>query len=101
MSDEEVVPHAFWQRFIAESKSRAKAYLATAPRCDKCGLHVATPGRFRHYLCEPDTIVGHACTCRTGCSAARWGDGPIDCDALCRPCKLNRGQILPSRKAKG
>ena len=41
-------------RIIAESQARAAHFLKTAPRCDVCGSQIASPGRKRHYTCEPD-----------------------------------------------
>lgn len=98
MSDDHRVPPGMWARMIAEDKARARDFLLHATRCDRCGNPVASRGRFRHYMCEPDTLVGHACTCRQRCSQERWGDGPIACDPLCRPCRINRGQSLKGRR---
>lgn len=42
------------RRAIAEGRARADHYLKNAPRCDVCGSQVASPGRTRHYSCDPD-----------------------------------------------
>lgn len=44
-------------RLIAASNAKAKHYLETAPRCDVCGKQVASPGRTRHYLCDPGWLA--------------------------------------------
>jgi hypothetical protein len=99
MSDDHVpAPPGIWARFIAEDEARSRDFFRAAPRCDRCGNPIASRGRFRHYMCEPDTVVGHACTCPPGCSDTHYGNGLRDCDPLCRPCRLLNGQKLPGRK---
>ena len=83
-----------WRHFIAASEARAKLFRDTAPYCDVCGSQVASPGRTRHYSCEPGSIIGKPCTCPPGCSEKFVGDGPRDCDPGCLPCRKNRGRKL-------
>lgn len=92
------VPTKQWKQVIAGARGRASYYMVTAPTCDKCGRLVATRGRSRHFLCEPDEIIGHACSCPTGCSDTHVGNGSAPCDPNCVPCRRRRGAPLMKRR---
>jgi hypothetical protein len=67
-----------------------------APRCDACGGQMVVGQKKRHHACDAESMVGERCTCRPGCTDQLVGDGPIDCDAACVPCKLMQNRLHKS-----
>ena len=65
------------------------------PPCSECGQPMVVGQRGKHFMCDPDTLVGHRCTCRPGCTDIAVGDRG-DCDPLCAPCGLKRNQDYKS-----
>jgi hypothetical protein len=48
-----------------------------------------------------DRLAGMVCVCRLGCTVGDvWGDGPVECDAGCEPCRLMRGRPYVPRQQK-
>jgi len=86
---------------VAQSQGKIREMLARAMPCEVCGGKVLTPGRTRHFMCDPDSLVGRACTCPPNCSLTAWGNGPAECDRNCVPCRINRGKSLVEKRAKG
>jgi hypothetical protein len=90
------------ERIYRESEGRARAIIDAAKTCTKCGLSMlGWPGRTVHYSCDPELpLAGRRCSCAPGCSDKYWGNGKVECDPSCEPCKTMRGQPL-SGKRKG
>jgi hypothetical protein len=66
---------------------------ANAKRCDVCGGPMVVGQRGRHYVCDPESMVGRRCVCAPGCTGELVGDGPTPCDAACEPCRLMRNRL--------
>jgi hypothetical protein len=78
-------------RIDGEQRAKVAAFMAR-PRCTVCGRQMITNSG-RHFLCDPSTIVGRACTCPIGCTDRHVGDSvTVACDPNCQPCRINRGQ---------
>ena len=85
-----------------QGEGKAKQFLATAKRCVVCGGCMAAPsGRDRHFLCEPNSIIGRVCICSGRCSTDRYGDQGSCADG-CEVCDIMRGQPLrePPKRRK-
>lgn len=83
----------------AKAESRADRFLHTAPTCSVCRGQIASPGRTKHYLCDTGTLIGKACSCPTGCSTTRWGNGPTPCDPNCLPCRQMKGGKFKTKRS--
>jgi hypothetical protein len=53
----------------------------------------------RHFACDPTSPAGRSCHCPDGCSDRAYGDGRVDCDKTCVPCRAFRGKPLKGGKA--
>jgi hypothetical protein len=91
------------ERLYRESDARARAIRDAARPCARCGESMLwwNAGQTMHYSCDPDyPLAGKRCTCPQDCSNTHWGNGRVECDPACIPCKVNRGQPL-RQKRKG
>jgi len=89
-----------WDGLYAQAEARAKQVYATARPCSVCGISMLDwPGRHCHTSCDPDLpLAGKRCTCPSGCSGDRWGNGPNPCDPACVPCRRMAGVALSKKK---
>lgn len=87
-------------RIGAAADARAKIIRDNARMCAACGKPMlGWPGRSLHFTCDPQyPLAGLRCTCPVGCSNTHWGNGAVDCDPSCEPCKIMRGKPLSGRK---
>lgn len=60
--------------------------------CDGCGgaMVARSAGRTRHFVCDPEAVIGRQCTCPPGCTDLTVGDGHT-CAGDCQPCQLRQG----------
>ncbi len=91
-----------WAHLIREAEHRAMLIRegVRLKRCAGCGGFIITPGLDRHAACQRDTLMGKTCTCPSGCSTTRYGNGPVDCDPGCVPCSILRGATLAGGRRK-
>jgi hypothetical protein len=87
-------------RVLAQAEAKANLVRATARVCAVCGKSMLNwPNRTVHFSCDPELpLAGTACVCAPGCSGTHWGNGPVECDPACVPCRRMRLQPLRDRK---
>lgn len=69
---------------------KTKRPVTTGPPCDTCRKPMIVGQRERHHLCDPDSLVGHKCTCPPRCTDLTVGDAGI-CRDDCHPCTIRAG----------
>ena len=87
-------------RIVGAAEARAKVIRQSLRSCAKCGKTMLPwPGRKVHFTCDPELpLVGRRCTCPPDCSDTHWGNGRVDCDPRCEPCKIMRGSPLRTKR---
>lgn len=70
------------------------------PKCPACGGPMVVVGRRgMHEVCDPQSIIGRACTCRPKCSETTVGDKGM-CNPECEVCTKRVGwQVKDWHKA--
>jgi len=92
---------ARFNQIYAQAEFRAEQIRRTARPCAACGKSMLDwPGRTVHFSCEPTTLAGKKCICRNNCSDTAWGNGPVDCDPACIPCRIMRGVSFAKKKGR-
>lgn len=74
--------------------------LATYPRCGSCQRPMALGQKGVHFMCDPHSTVGKACTCRPGCSKDNYGDQGT-CDPDCQVCHIPGAKLSKQTQPKG